>query len=215
MAAVKNGTVKGISTGTAVITAKVGAKKATCRVTVVLGKEAKKALKAYKSMLSKETMRWGTDDYYTAVPTKNCDFAVAYIDNDFIPELIVYNGLDITHAAGHGVLYTYKNGKVRVVENIHLDGSFSYYEKKSVFVGDYVMGGITYHYYKMKNGKATRVLRMGEENFRGMFYYDDVREQEMSKKEFDNALKKLVGSSKKKNLILRENTADARKKYLK
>lgn len=40
-----------------------------------------------------------------------CSFALAYIDNNNVPELIVSNSLDVPHAGGHGRIFTYKNGK--------------------------------------------------------------------------------------------------------
>lgn len=48
----------------------------------------KKALKAYSKMLSKKTIkRTG----HTTMKTKDCKFAIAYIDNNSVPELIVLN----------------------------------------------------------------------------------------------------------------------------
>ncbi len=173
-----------------------------------------KAIKAYTKMMSKSTMRWGADTYYTKVPTKNCEFAIAYIDNDSVPELIVRNTRDITHIAGFGVVYTYRNGKVQVVKNIHIDDKFYYYKKKGVFVSMYVSGGTAESYWTLSKGKA--VCRLSKEYRmidRKYTYY--AASKKTSKKKFNAALKKLVGSKKKTAVKFYKNTAAARKKYMK
>lgn len=173
-----------------------------------------KALKAYTKMMSKSTMRWGTDTYYTKVPTKNCEFAIAYIDKDSVPELIVRNYRDITHIAGYGVVYTYRNGKVQVVSNIDIDDKFYYYKKKGVFVTTYILGGTAEGYWTLSKGKAvcrlSKQYRMIDKKYT---YF--AASKKISKAKFNAALKKLVGSQKKTAVKFYKNTAAARKKYLK
>ena len=66
------------------------------------------AIQAYKKFLSNATIPW-EDDWN--VRASRCSFALAYIDNNNVPELIVSNRLDVPHAGGHGRIFTYKNGK--------------------------------------------------------------------------------------------------------
>ena len=66
------------------------------------------AIQAYKKFLSNATIPW-EDDW--TVRASRCSFALAYIDNNNVPELIVSNSLDVPHAGGHGRIFTYKNGK--------------------------------------------------------------------------------------------------------
>lgn len=69
------------------------------------------AIQAYKKFLSNATIPW-EDDWN--VRASRCSFALAYIDNNNVPELIVsnsLNSLDVPHAGGHGRIFTYKNGK--------------------------------------------------------------------------------------------------------
>lgn len=178
-----------------------------------------KALKAYKAFLAQSTIPWGRDTYYTAVPTKNCSFALAYIDNNSVPELVVSNAQDITHVAGWGVVFTYKNGKVQPVDNIQLDGDFYYYKKKGIFASSYLGSGeLSYTYSKMSGVKAAEKLLEGKNIISGKkSYYSlsaDSRKQ-ISKSKFNSALKKLVGSTKKTKVKLYKNTSTNRTKRLK
>lgn len=114
-----------------------------------------KAIKAYKNFLAQDTIPWGTDTYYTAVPTNTCKFALAYIDKNSVPELVVRSSY-VTHIAGFSVIFTYKNGKVQPVSNIQDDGDFYYYKKKGVFASCYLsMGRASYGYCKM-SGLSTK-----------------------------------------------------------
>ena len=92
-----------------------------------------KALKAYRSMMAKKELK--IDDW-TTYQTKNCRFAIAYIDNNSIPELIVYNNKDVSHIQGFGALYTYRKGKVQLVSTLTLDtrSRLGYYYKTGWFM---------------------------------------------------------------------------------
>ena len=105
------------------------------------------AIQAYKKFLSNATIPW-EDDWN--VRASRCWFALAYIDNNNVPELIVSNSLDVPHAGGHGRIFTYKNGKVQRVADLYMDNSkFSYYKKKGVYADSYAQGGVTNTYYKL------------------------------------------------------------------
>lgn len=179
-----------------------------------------KALKAYNKMLAKKTIRWGTDSSYPSIPTKNCKFAVAYIDNDSIPELIVYNAKDVPHMVGYGMVYTYKNGKVKAVENVNIDAKFYYYSKKGVFVTSYCQGGVTYTYFKLSKGKAAEKLQQGKPVYppNAPYYYYKIskdKRSQITKKSFTKALNNMVGKKKKTTAKFYKNTSGNRKKYLK
>lgn len=181
-----------------------------------------KAIKAYKAMLSEKTMRWGLDTYYKAVPTDKCSFTIAYIDNDSVPELIVYSGY-VSRPAGNMLIYTYRNGKAQVVKNTvtgryYADGGeFSYYRKKGIFISCYCAGGVTDNYCRMSRNKAGYKLKADNSLMYGKSYYRCAGEKmkKITKKDFDKALKKLVGSKKKTTAKFYKNTASNRKKYLK
>lgn len=178
-----------------------------------------KAIKAYKKFLTQDTIRWGNDTYYTAVPTKNCTFSLVYIDNNSVPELVVKNNQDITHVAGFGVVYTYKNGKVQTVNNIQLDGKFYYYKKKGIFLTSYcAMGQSCYTYCKLNKGKSTAKLgKQTDLDTKVKTYYKctSTGTTDISKAKFNSSLKKLVGSKKKSTAAFHKNTKANRKKYLK
>lgn len=92
-----------------------------------------KALKAYRSMLAKKTLK--VNDW-TTYQTKNCRFAIAYIDDNSVPELIVYNDKDVSHFQGFGALYTYHKGKVQLVSTLTLDtrSRLGYYKRTGWFM---------------------------------------------------------------------------------
>ena len=172
-----------------------------------------KALKAYGEFLSKKTVRW--DSYYDKLPAKECRFAVAYIDKDNIPELILYN-TNVTHVSRFGRLYTYKNGKVKCVGAVDIDGGKCYYyKKKGIFVGEYVMGGISNAYLKLSNGKISSKLvkrKKMDGVSNGTYYYDP--QKEITKSSFNKRLKSLVGTTKRTTVKFYKNTGANRKKIL-
>ena len=115
------------------------------------------ALQAYYKMLSADTMTFYTDYYSGEKHITNreinpsnsfCKFAIAYVDGDKIPELIVEGGEGTSHATGSYNLFTYRNGKVEFLYNTQDD--FTYYEKTGIFSWSYTgMGTSTYKYYDM------------------------------------------------------------------
>ena len=179
------------------------------------------AIQAYKKFLSNATIPW-EDDWN--VRASRCWFALAYIDNNNVPELIVSNSLDVPHAGGHGRIFTYKNGKVRRIVNLYMDNSkFSYYKKKGIYADSYVQGGVTNTYYKLSGITKTKKLSIFKNVARlawlpkGTSYYDisGAANVKISKKTFNKKLKKMVGSKKMTNVSLKKNTSSNRKRYLK
>lgn len=176
-----------------------------------------KAMKAYKKFLSGKTIAW---DKNWKVDAKDCRFAFAYIDNDSVPEMILYSAT-VPHAAGFGRLYTYRKGKVTQVGAVELDGEkFSYYKKKGIYVSQYVMGGVCDSYCKLSKGKSSMKLQKDKRIFASgseTTYWKSGGGQ-ISKSKFNKELKKLVGSKKMTTIKLKKfhsNTANNRKKYCK
>ena len=179
------------------------------------------AIQAYKKFLSNATIPW--EDNWN-VRASRCWFALAYIDNNNVPELIVSNGLDVPHAGGDGRIFTYKNGKVQRVADLHMDNSkFSYYKKKGVYADSYAQGGVTNTYYKLSGITKIKKLSVFKNVAKlawlpkGTSYYDisGAANVKISKKTFNKELKKLVGSRKITNVSLKKNTSSNRKRYLK
>lgn len=181
-----------------------------------------KAIKAYQKMMSQKTITW-EKEYNFKVPTKNCSFALAYIDKDSVPELIVQNTNDIPHAGDWGHLYTYYKGKVRLVTGLNInDGKFYYYKKKAVFLDNYCgMGLDSTTYQKMSKTKAAPILNY-EKNINPYaakkVTYSKATKQgftTVSKSYFNNKLKSYVKSTKKTKAKFYKNTSKNRKKYMK
>lgn len=187
-----------------------------------------KALSAYKKLLSKSTVAVlpkgkkvmdRNDDYVTYKSSKrsNVKFAIAYIDNDNVPELILEDDY-----YGYGV-WRYKSGKVQCVQwGDTYDEPYGYYKKKSIYVDTgYTEGTPFYrHYYSYKNGKMTKKLYW-------FVWYEDsddpddstpeyyIGKTQVSKSKFEKKLKSYVGSTKITKINLKKNNSANRKKYLK
>lgn len=180
-----------------------------------------KAVRAYKSMLSKSTLTWhGCGS--TKISTKNCEFRLVSVDSDSVPELIVSN-TQAAHAQGYYSLYTYRDGKVRFVAN--LGDSASYYSKTGVFLLYYMGGGseIT-QYCRLSKGKRTYKLRKsGSDSIKPPNFvysyakYSSNRWNSISKSSFSRQLRALVGKKSRTNVSykLHKNTSQNRSRYLK
>lgn len=186
-----------------------------------------KAIAAYKKKLSKSkvtVLPRGkkvldiNDNYVTYRSSKkaNVKFALAYIDNNNVPELI----LEDSHY-GYGV-WTYKGGKVTcVLWGDSYDEPYGYYRKKGIYEERSWTEGSPFYkiFYKYKNGKMTKkltkfVYEVGEPEAEYYFctkpYYTSV-----SKATFRKKLKSYVGSTKVTKFKLKKNNSSNRKKYLK
>lgn len=185
-----------------------------------------KAMEAYRAMLSKNSI---TCPSGVKAKTSTCSFAIAYIDNNSVPELIVYNP-NACHASGYGAIYTYKNGKVVEIRDLECyAGNFSYYKKTGTF-RDYYFGNggwlITY-VYTLSSGKASMKLRetVLDSSMRG-FYPNAVannwvkiskngKETKITKAAYKKSLKSLANNKKSTKAKFYKNTANNRKKILK
>lgn len=191
-----------------------------------------KAISAYKKMLSKNTVtvipkkiRFGRF-LRTREPakSKNVMFAIAYIDNDSVPELILLDSA--TEFCG---IWTFRNGKVENVDIIQAAYDIpkgygtkvtGYYKRKGIFQEVSVFpGGYNKSFSKISNGTAEEVLFAVKD--RGdtaeQYYYNgsDGASKKISKGKFNKKLKSYIGSTKLTKTVMRKNTESNRKKYLK
>ena len=143
------GVVSAKSSGSATITAKVSNKNLKCKVTVKKQStnNKKAALKAYYNFL--KSYKFNTD-YSTR------GFKLAYINNDSIPELLVFDG---DYHAARVQVYTYANGKVKYVGKFGEYGGFQYKEKKGVICTSWMGHGICDTTYLKWNGsKLSKII---------------------------------------------------------
>ncbi len=114
-----------------------------------------KAVKAYQKMLSGRQVKWAENIFVRA---DSCSFALAYIDNDSVPELILRSYEKGTRY-GYYAVYTYKGGKAQYVVNTGIE--IGYAKKKGVIYGaNYFtvpQGGPGDYecYYKMAKGAVS------------------------------------------------------------
>ena len=191
----------------------------------------KKAFNAYKKMLSKSKLRPKTGYSPYKVKTKKLEFAVAYIDNNNVPELVVRR----RDRAGFGMaiddlVYTYYKGKIRQlydsdgsmgiidVENGHdcLYCRPKYYKKTGVLFSVMQYGESVY--WILSKGKLHRKTiwyHPKEWTESGETEYYDEDNNRISKEEFDSLKKELTKGKKSRHFKFHKNTKKNRKKYLK
>ena len=224
-------------------------------------KTAKKALKAYKQMLSQEkiyivpantlfegiTWRYDKGDSWKAALKRSLgdtfrthyeydeddneyyeeggnlkysrqsdiEFAVAYIDNNNVPELIIRRPEKKGCACAY--VYTYRKGKVVKVKypfskmEFGRDGSITeitgYYKKKGVFIFNVELDDQRY-YLRLKSGKAKMIAW----NTGG---YTEEPNYPKTKAKYKSVLRRYTGGRKKTKIKWHANTPANRKKYLK
>ena len=134
--------------GKATITAKVNKKNLKCKVTVKRQTTSKKAaLRAYYNFLK----------YYNFTSnSSSCGFNLIYINNDTIPELVIFDGN--YHAVG-AKIYAYVNGQVKYVDEFGEYGAFNYKEKKGIIHSPRSGQGIYRNtYYKWTGAKLSKII---------------------------------------------------------
>ena len=188
-----------------------------------------KAMSAYKKKLSSSKLTVlpagrkvmnRNDRYVTYRYSKraNVKFAIAYINNDNVPELILKDNY-----YGYGV-WAYQNGRVKcVLWGDTYDDPYGYYRKKGIYedIGWSEGSPFTKSFYQFKNGKMTEklskfVYQEGQAEADYYMHSSSYRyPREISKATFKKKLKSYVGSTHVTKISLKSNTSANRKKYLK
>lgn len=188
--------VVGIGTGKAAVTVKQNGVSYKCTVTVKKTSNSsssakKKALKAYQEFLKSGYINIEENDI--PVPKRLCKFALIYLDNDSIPELVInYDGMEFDNPWINGVLYSYIGGRIKKLDVMGMMDHLSYYKKKGV-LADYSysdLGGVGISYSRLNNGKYQNSLSASK-------------------------IKKYVGNTKQTRVKFYKNTETNRQKYLK
>lgn len=175
-----------------------------------------KALIAYKSMLSSKAklMKYTCYEKEYMNLKKDVTFALAYINNDSVPELIL-NVYDTQY------LFTYKGGKLKKVGESflqwHSAPTFVYYRKTGVFRSvEFFDDSSWQNFYTLKNGKQSRIVGKELAGSKVVKYYAGANGKKISKASFSKLLKNKVKNTKATTIkVYRLNTAANRKKYLK
>lgn len=169
------------------------------------GRTKGKAVKAYCELLKKSKI--GSSGYKAA--SKSCEFALAYLDNDSIPELIVRD-----KSVGVGWVYAYRSGRAKLSEEVVLR-NFYYYKKAGIYlVSGYGFNWGGEFYYKFSKGKSTLQYEKNDNFFDGVSYMKGKNRIRITKTEYNRRVKKLIGSRKKIAVKFYKNTKANRIKYL-
>lgn len=180
------------------------------------------AVKAYKSLLSKKTYKWGYSD--EANKTANYSFACVDLNKDGIKELIVIND-NASYADGYCKIFTYSNRKVKCITTCT---GFDWYKKGRVLgMEDAHTGGYWGNYYRLsKSGKLIEKASYSGTDMKeyaknvkhtdGSIYYTSYKigKKEVSYKTYKKKLSRLL-KGKKTTINYRKNTAANRKRVLK
>ena len=177
------------------------------------------AFKAYKKFLSKKRIDWDGDEYEPQI-MKKLDFAIAYIDNNDIPELVIYNARGESHGVfGDGMVYTYRKGKLKKSGALgcSLLRKVRYYEKIGI-IKDYSFDNFCRNwcfYYKLKAGKVRSTGSETEYNYDDKRWEYTAKFKKCSKKKYNKRVAVITKNMTGKKFKWIKNTAANRKKYLK
>lgn len=182
-----------------------------------------KALKAYKKLLAQKEITFvkSIDGTTTkeSFPTSKMKFALVYLDNNTVPELVIDNldNIPIMYYGEIGfscfgnAVFTYKGGKLKQLDVYTSNWRLTkVYKKKGVFYSNNTHHKKEAIYYYIK---GTKTIDIGY--FSPVMYYKNGAFKPIKKSAFQKLLKKYVGSTKATKIKYYKNTAANRKKYLK
>ena len=172
-------------------------------------------MQAYAKALSAQTIKWSRRD----VALKGSKFAIVYLNKDDIPELLVSNSANASHADGYESIYTYKDGKV-----LRLGGTSAYftgyYPRKNLIRSEDMHMGVETEIYSVISGKILKdvLLRHKEEGRKGRTYYykcvTSKKKKAIDNKQYQKMLKKRGWKKKATKIYYYENTFANRKAIL-
>lgn len=190
------------------------------------------AMKAYDEFLSQDTITVGDSIGGTNVwHCSSCDFALPYIFNDDIPELMLYNFADNDHVSGYGAIFQYRDGEVTLLGRLSLNDvrGIGYYRGTGYFMDQYASTGLgditTNHIDDLESidGITNMMFGMSMEydsddtsQIAG-YYVGRPGEQgfvDVSKSEYDKALKKATNNVEMTQYKFFHNTEENREKQL-
>lgn len=183
--------------------------------------EKTQALKAYNQLMTKEKIPFYSGNSTTYVKSENVRFALANVDNDGVPELIVKTRIDpdngIDHSTGRFNIYTFKSGKKKYVRNAA--DEYSYFPKVGISHSAYKGTSDMDEFFDISNPSLTLFAKEKEKNPQsfGMRYYGEYRELDydntISKAEYEKLYRKYTKGVKEKTPAFHKNTTDNRKVY--
>lgn len=167
------------------------------------------AKKAYAKKLAQVSK--GKNVFNLVGEMKDVKFAIAKLNKDSIPELIV--SADDEY---HTRIYSYVNGKVKLIAD-GFAGELKYYPSKNLIYSDTYHAGKLVTYTKF-NGKKSTVVACedAEEKEPGIYASSKykMKGKVVSKKKYTEYVKKLKGKAKPLKVKLVSNTAKNRSKKL-
>lgn len=177
-------------------------------------KKNKKALKAYKKILSR--------DKYQISSTNDFKFDVYDINGDGVQELIIDSGGKYSYCM-YGEVYTYTGGKAKKLKSPYSYGAPVIYSNGVIYFSYAHTGGYYFDYFRIKKGKQKIAARYychdGYNPKTGgvKFFTDECKlnGKKSSVKKYNKWVKNLERNARVITLDMHSNTYSNRNYYLK
>ena len=177
---------------------------------------ASKAKKAYKKMMSAQTLNWGDRHY----PTKDMKFFCKDMNGDKVPELVVCYDAAFGYEGAERVYTFYKNKVVRVFISDNGQVVTKYYSKRKIFVEEGGRMGLKLkRYCKLSGKKLVVIAQEFIPDSYAVSYFNakpiyQINSKTVSKTSYQKFVKSRIGNTKARKIKLVSNTEGNRKKYL-
>jgi hypothetical protein len=184
----------------------------------------RQAIRAYRKMLGKEKVyvmpegkkigsrsKNHTFAYYKYSKKSDVKFALIYLDNDSIPEILLYDW-----NYGYGI-WTYKNKHITCIYSADFYSKpYGYYRKKGVYVENYLTEENPSYRNYFRLPSRPREVWLEKEYYKGKNKHTEYWKggDSVSRSRFYSILKKKVGSRGMTKIHLHSNKHANRKKYL-
>lgn len=173
-----------------------------------LTEEGEAALAAYNNWLSQEEIDVGRNEDGAGghVPelwnSDNTMFNVAYIDEDDVPELILYNDTDTTHETGNGKIVCYRDGEVSYYNSFSIDDYDDCFDE---VIGYYEMTGY-FTSYNNWQGYVSYITSLGGQSLQDSFLMSYVIDEDGNQSEISYSIDGMECSDTDYYDSLKENT---------
>ena len=174
--------------------------------------EAEKAMASYNNFLSQDVIPtaykdYGAYEFQDEWKKENCQFALALIDNDDVPELVLIDFEDGTEDDGYGRIYKYNNDEVEQVDSLFMsgEGQILYYEKAGYYTDSFQQ--LDYGNERINDMAGIHFFEMNWDDEGITFYVDD---EECSQEEYEEKLAELTDGQEPCLFEFYENTEENR-----
>lgn len=198
----------------------------TAKSTVEIDADNRKqqeAFEAYNDLLTQDSIEKGPEDNQYEWKLNNCEFSVAYIDDDDIPEIILHNSSDRADLHEYGEMFTIEDGEASTLEYLYLSDAskIGYFEKTGWYMDCDEMedeGSIFIEELKNCDLMFQIMYTIDEDGEKSDFKYYEIQGNtdsiELSKEEFKSRINEVIGDVPLTEYDFCKNTSDNREEHL-